>query len=203
MKCSAGECERKAVSRGLCDTHRKQRGRGADIRPIGYRPPPRALLPNPGRPGTLLVPLSRGFFAVVDECDRAEVEKFNWQVKPPSETSLTAYAQTGSILLHIFIARLAEMKIKNEVDHRNGDGLDCTRGNLRPATVEQNRQNTRPHRDNKSGLNGVRKSRNKWRAQIQANGVVHDLGTFDSKEDAARAYGAAAERLHGEFARTA
>lgn len=64
--------------------------------------------------------------------------------------------------------------------------------------------NRRPRRGptNGFGYRGVSKrNASKWAAQIGCGGVTHHLGTYESVEDAARAYDKAAIELHGEFAR--
>lgn len=88
----------------------------------------------------------------------------------------------------------------NEVDHINVVGDDNSWTNLREATPRQNRANRRP-RANKSGAKGVRKSGQKWEARIGGGGS-ESLGTFDTKDAAAKAYAHAAKRRYGEFART-
>lgn len=89
------------------------------------------------------------------------------------------------------------------VDHRDGDGLNNQRYNLRQATQQQNCQNQRLKITNRSGYKGVYFNRKcaKWVAQIQ-NGKAVSLGLFLSPEDAARAYDWEAVRLWGEFAKT-
>jgi hypothetical protein len=93
-------------------------------------------------------------------------------------------------------------------DHRNGNGLDNQRANLRPATVSQNGANQRKQPGRSSQFKGVHwhATRNgkseKWAAGIQVNGVRRYLGVFVSEEDAARAYDAAAIEAFGEYART-
>jgi len=89
------------------------------------------------------------------------------------------------------------------VDHRNGNGLDNRRANLREATHAQNAQNRRMRSDNRSGFRGVSWVRRdkKWRAAITANGELSHLGDYVDPEAAARAYDTAAIELHGEFAR--
>jgi hypothetical protein len=89
------------------------------------------------------------------------------------------------------------------VDHRDGDPLNNTRGNLRFATRAQNAQNTQKRRQGRSGYLGVwlDEASGRWKAAIQCNRVKRSLGLFDTAEEAARARDAAALALHGEFAR--
>jgi hypothetical protein len=87
-----------------------------------------------------------------------------------------------------------------EVDHRDLDKLNERFGNLRAATRSQNGANrTRKRAD---GLpKGVTRDGNRYIATIAMNRVVHNLGRFDSPEQASAAYREAARLLHREFAR--
>lgn len=89
------------------------------------------------------------------------------------------------------------------VDHVNGDKLDNRRGNLRICTHVENTQNRGPSKTNSSGFKGVwfDPRRKKFRANVRAQNKKHSLGSFDTADEAAQAYNAAALRLHGEFAR--
>ena len=90
------------------------------------------------------------------------------------------------------------------VDHINGDGLDNRRSNLRHATLSQNQANRRSRADSMSGYKGVswHKQRRRWYARICVNGQTRGLGLYESAEDAALAYDAAAIASFGEFAAT-
>lgn len=92
-----------------------------------------------------------------------------------------------------------------QVDHRDGDGLNNRRSNLREATGSQNMQNRGAYSNNTSGFKGVcwDKESRKWKAQIGSQGRLKSLGRFDDPSDAHAAYCDAAEKLHGDFGRTA
>jgi hypothetical protein len=90
-----------------------------------------------------------------------------------------------------------------EIDHKDGDGLNNQRYNLRVTTHTQNMKNQRLRSNNTSGYKGVtwHKGAGKWYAQIQVDGKRTYLGLFTILEDAARAYDTAALEHYGEFAR--
>ncbi|WP_426418192.1 HNH endonuclease signature motif containing protein [Bradyrhizobium genosp. A] len=84
-----------------------------------------------------------------------------------------------------------------EIDHRDTVKSNNRFKNLREANDEQNAHN-RPKRgftfDNR---------RSAYVAQINVGGRHFHLGQFTTPDEATAAYNAAAEDLHGEFARTA
>lgn len=88
------------------------------------------------------------------------------------------------------------------VDHRDHDGLNNQRSNLRPATPAQNSQNVRKISGCSSQYKGVTRRRDEsaWRAVIVVDRKSIPLGRFAHEVDAARAYDAAALRYFGEFA---
>lgn len=90
------------------------------------------------------------------------------------------------------------------VDHRDTNGLNNAWSNLRAATKSQNNANTRTAKNNKAGVKGVMRDKHgrRWVAQIKPGGKSMHLGTFDTQEEASAAYGAAAAKFFGEFART-
>lgn len=83
------------------------------------------------------------------------------------------------------------------VDHENGVRHHNQWINLRAATDAQNCQNRRARR---VGPKGVYKSRDRYRAEIVADGIRRNLGTFATEAEAAEVYRLAALRYHGEFA---
>jgi hypothetical protein len=86
------------------------------------------------------------------------------------------------------------------LDHKNRDGWDNSIDNLRPATVVQNAANSPVRRNNRLGLKGVRKRKNRYEARISAGSKEVVLGHFDTAEEAHVAYLAELRRRFGEFA---
>ncbi len=148
------------------------------------------------------VPLTQGKTAIVDAEDVPLIKDQNWYVQKGRDTF---YARTrdkktrDTILMHmVFVPNVIE------VDHKDGDGLNNRRGNLRKSTPSQNRCNwTHLRRNNPSGYCGVALSPrgDGWYARAAINGKSKYLGRFGTPEDAARAYDEAAREHYGEFAR--
>ena len=89
------------------------------------------------------------------------------------------------------------------LDHADGNPSNNRFKNLRPATRRQNNRNKGTYRNNTTGIKGVvvcRKS-GKFRARIGIDGKKVCLGRFDTAQEAAMAYEAAAKRAYGEFFR--
>jgi hypothetical protein len=87
------------------------------------------------------------------------------------------------------------------VDHRDGDGLNCRRQNLRHVTNSLNQAN-KHHVWSASKFKGVTKRATRWRAYITVDGKFRSLGSHATAEEAARAYDKAAREAFGEFACT-
>lgn len=151
------------------------------------------------------VDLTLGFVAVIDAADVRLVAGRSWRAQRASRCvyAVAADFSTGrrtNVAMHRLLMGQPEGL---QIDHRDGDGLNNLRANLRLATRAQNQHNKRTPVSNTSGFKGVRRSRSKWMAQIKLNGTTQYLGTFDTPETAAAAYAKASAELHGEFGRTA
>jgi len=152
--------------------------------------------------------LTRGMVALVDDADFDFLSKHSWCYRIGrnrrtgyAESNISINGEWTRVLMHRYIMD-ADRKV--EIDHRDGNGLNNQRANLRIATHSQNLHNSHPHRRPKtSKYKGVcwHKAMKKWHAQIRINGRAISIGFFDSQEDAARAYDATS-RLHcGEFSK--
>lgn len=154
--------------------------------------------------------LSDGEMAIVDDADFELISGFKWA---PHKHGNTVYALANktrrggakpvTIRMHRLILGL-EAGDGIKVDHKNGNGLDNQRRNLRICTHSQNCCNSRKHRGTTSKYKGVvwHKRTAKWHAQANFGGHGSKcLGVFDSEIDAALAYDHAAREHAGEFAK--
>jgi hypothetical protein len=88
-----------------------------------------------------------------------------------------------------------------KIDHRDGDGLNCQRYNLREATEQQNQANRgKPAGSHSSRFKGVHWDRGRWVAKIKVSRRQRHLGRFTDEAEAALAYDRAARAEFGEFA---
>lgn len=146
-------------------------------------------------------------WALVDDEDFAELSKHKWYAHEKRSGLLyaewhshadPATYKRSTILMHRVVMKTPDGM---EVDHRNGNGLDNQKQNLRTCTHEQNNRNARKRRDNTSGYKGVIPYKNsKWMAHINFNGKHTTLGYYPTPELAYDAYCKAAKELHGDFA---
>jgi hypothetical protein len=151
------------------------------------------------------IKLTQGYETVVDAADFDELNQYKWYayVRPnrPAYAVRMSRALDGrriEIRMHRFLLPGVEV-----VDHRDGDGLNNRRSNLRPATSVENQRNRGKSRTNTSGFLGVswHKASRRWHARIQAApGETLSLGYFVDLVEAARARDAAALVYYGEFA---
>ena len=157
---------------------------------------------------TRLIPLTKGQVAVVDASDYEWLMQWSWTPWRKNELS-TYYAvrwlrrsngAQASIRMHRQIMGLDGPM----VDHRDGDGLNNRRSNLRHCTSGQNNCNRGVSRNNVTGFKGVhwKKREQRYTVSISANGIINHLGYFDDPVIGAKAYDAEAIRLHGDFAKT-
>ncbi len=161
-----------------------------------------------------LIPLNKGKFAKVDDEDYSKLIIYKWYVHSNSKNNIFyavhSYRIKGKkhskhILMHRLIMNLTNSK--EWLDHKDRDGLNNQKSNLRLTTISQNNSNRKA-----SGISqylGVSKynlpKRNlKWKAQIKKDNKIIYLGIFpytkEGEIEAAKAYDLKAKELHGEFA---
>lgn len=161
----------------------------------------------------IYIPLSQNgkkhkdkYVAIVDDDDKI-LASFRWNVLIDNDTE---YARRSvgnkTIMLHQMVLEhmLGRPLESGEYpDHIDGNGLNNQRRNLRKASREENMQNSRKRKDNKSGVKGISwKERNqKWQARINVNGKQYYLGLFATLDAAKEAWEKAASEFHKEFKR--
>lgn len=152
------------------------------------------------------IPLSQGRISLIDEADWELVRGYRWYAVKDRNVW---YAQANTsrkegprrtVRMHRLLLGLTDGKIK--IDHRDGDGLNNQRANLRSCKHAQNLRNTGAHANNTSGFKGVSwdKQSGRWKAQIRGDLKKKHIGYFFTPEEAFAAYCSAAAELHGEFA---
>lgn len=104
------------------------------------------------------------------------------------------------ILMHRLILNLNDKNIL--VDHKDQNGLNNQKDNLRTCTKAENNRNIKSHRDSTSKYLGVCRdsARRKWKAGITFKKKLINIGRFESEEAAALAYNEKAKELFKEFA---
>lgn len=89
------------------------------------------------------------------------------------------------------------------IDHKDHNGLNNQRSNLRICTYEQNQYNRKKCRKKCSSIyKGIywHKRDKKWIAKIRVNNERICIGYFNDEIEAARAYDIKAKELFREFA---
>lgn len=147
------------------------------------------------------IKLTKGYVAFVDDEDYDNLIGLNWYA---CQCNKKVYARASlpndkKVFMHRY---LLECMSDREIDHKDGNGLNNQRVNLRECTRQQNACNRSKSKNTTSVYLGVswRKERSKWRAGIKKNDKYTHLGYFNSECDAAIAYNNAAKSLNGEFA---
>lgn len=149
------------------------------------------------------IPLPSGLVATISACDAERVLRHKWcATKRCGGTRdkrggyyVHSRIDGKHVKLHRFIMQPPD---DMEVDHDDGNGLNCTRGNMKVVTHLENMHNRRLSTTKTSQFLGVHfhAQRQRWQATIRLpDGRKKYLGLFDDEEAAAAAYKTAASEV--------
>jgi hypothetical protein len=147
----------------------------------------------------------RPHVVLLDDDDYAWAASQRWAIFHPIDND-TCYATTlingKRYRMHRLLLGVTDPSV--QVDHRDRNGLNNQRDNLRVCTNSQNQHNRKRQSSSRSPYKGIclMRGRSKpWVANIRVNGKQIHLGAFVTAEQAHAAYCSAARQYHGEFAR--
>lgn len=140
---------------------------------------------------------------LVDDEDFEPLSKIRWNVVDHSHTFYARAHKTingkhSKIYMHRHL--LNAHGRTNVVDHKDHNGLNNQKDNIRICTQSENLKNRTPRKNGSSKYLGVGRHYKTWRAFIMVDGKYKSLGVFDTEECAAAAYDEAALLYHKDFA---
>lgn len=153
-----------------------------------------------------MIAITQGKVVIIDDEDYALVKPWKWQARY-NDKSKTWYAvrevrlkgkRVGLERMHREIMNAKPSEI---VDHRDHNGLNNQKDNLRKCTTPSNSRNRRisPHSSKYKGVYWSKKGKI-WRAQICVNWKNMSLGSYSNEVEAALVYNEAAMKFFGEYA---
>ena len=138
-------------------------------------------------------------FIFIDGEDFDRIKNYRWSLFKNGKTFYARALINGkAIQMHRLLLDFPE----SIVDHKNRNGLDNRRDNLRICSRAENAVNSRKQNNTSSIYKGVsfRKTRKKYTAYIGDRDNRIQLGLFIDEHDAGEAYNKKAIELYGEFA---
>lgn len=152
------------------------------------------------------IQLTRSMVALVDDADFDHLNQRKW-IATKEHQSFYAKRRCkigGKSTITSMHRVLFNLKPGDRlfVDHKDHNGLNNQRSNLRLVTHSQNACNRRSGVRASSKYLGVsfHKGTRKWTATLGKDKRIIYLGVFETPELAAVAYNEAAKKYHGEFA---
>ena len=148
----------------------------------------------------------KGQKVFVDKRDFAEVTRYKWSLEKGANTYYLVRKKgpRGKVKRIVLHRLLTNAPKGTQVDHKNGNGLDNRRKNLRICKQQHNLWNQGKRLNRTSKYKGVSwcKAAKKWQVHITVNYKNIYLGLFKCEKEAAKKYNKAAKKFFGQFARS-
>lgn len=146
--------------------------------------------------------LTKGFSTKVDDSDYIWLKQHQWCASITKAGIIYAKRgeRRGGINRSYFMHReILGLKKGEFADHKDRNALNNQRSNLRKCSREQNARNKSKKKNGKMKFIGVSKNHDRFSAKVIHKYKSIYCGTFDTQEEAAKAYDEKKKQLHGEF----
>lgn len=148
--------------------------------------------------------LSKGYVAIVDREDTSLAD-FCWSAcyRRSKNGKVRIYAvrqwRVSGTIIRQFLHQAIYGEAVGDIDHADGDTLNCRRYNLRDASRSMNNANATKRVGTTSRFKGVHfhSPAKKWNCQVKKK----NYGLYAEETDAGQAYNFVADLEYGEFAR--
>jgi len=144
--------------------------------------------------------LSRGKIGLVSDEDYELVSQYKWSALHTKDGNWYAVCMMEG--KYIYLHRwLLDAPKGQRIDHKDRNGLNNQRDNLRFCTPSQNNMNRISQVNKRIGIyKGVYRYGNLWNARVQLNYESISAGNYETQEEAGIAYNHLARKHFGEFA---
>lgn len=143
------------------------------------------------------IKLTKGYITVIDDEDYKKICHCKWQVWI-GKNVLYAVNRNGKKMHRLIM----DAKDGESIDHKDGNGLNNKKSNLRFANKHFNAFNNTKHTTSSSSkYKGVDKNEGRWRCRICVYGKSIFIGRYNFEEEAGKAYNKEANKYFGEYAK--
>lgn len=122
----------------------------------------------------------------IDKEDKEKVSQYNWRIsqKKNKYYAVSGQSKKGTLLyMHNLLMDRIKPQDGLEVDHLDGNSLNNRKNNLRIVSRLENIYNTNARIDNKIGIRGVCKTKNKFKTDFSHNkkSIISKIGKLLKK----------------------